>query len=219
MLDCSTILFDFDGTLVSSLDQWLISFKTALLHFEADLTGLSDEMVVRRCFYRAWEDVAADFGITPERQFPRYIEQRLADSFADVQLFPTTLDLLERCQQAGYVIGLVTSTRADPLLGTLARLKLDRYFETIVTGSDITHFKPHPEPVLLALRRLAKHPAEALFVGDAVPDIQAGHAAGTSTALFLPDVHRRFYDFDVLRATGPDFTFSDHAALMHYLGV
>ncbi len=212
-----TILFDFDGTLAPSLDQWFDAFKSALRHCEVDWSGMTEEALVQRCFYRAFEDVAADFGIAPERQFPQLVQRGLVQAYASVQLFPTTRELLERCKQAGYTAGLVTSTRADPMFGTLARLHLDRYFDAVVTGSDITHFKPHPEPIQLALKRLAKTPDQTLFVGDASSDILAGRAAGTSTALFLPESNRQYYDFDVLRATGPDFIFSHHTELMQYL--
>ena len=38
--------------------------------------------------------------------------------------------------------------------------------------------KPHPEPLLLALERLAASPDDAAYVGDSPYDMQAAKAAG-----------------------------------------
>jgi hypothetical protein len=55
--------------------------------------------------------------------------------------------------------------------------------------------------------------------GDSAADILAGKAAGTRTALFMPDDHRRFHDGDRLRATNPDFIFREHSELSGLLGL
>jgi phosphoglycolate phosphatase-like HAD superfamily hydrolase len=91
------------------------------------------------------------------------------------------------------------------------------YFSAIVTANDIINFKPHPEPVLLALRLTKSEPGEAIFVGDSTADILAGHAAGTDTALFYPPVHHKFYELETLTASRPHFVFGDYAELSTHL--
>jgi pyrophosphatase PpaX len=55
-----------------------------------------------------------------------------------------------------------------------------------VVGSDeVTHPKPHPEPVLRALALLGSDPARAVFIGDSRHDIECGRAAGVRTAAVL----------------------------------
>jgi len=48
----------------------------------------------------------------------------------------------------------------------------------IVTGSDITHGKPHPEPFLKAAAMVGVPPSECLVVEDTPAGILAGKAAG-----------------------------------------
>jgi phosphoglycolate phosphatase len=43
--------------------------------------------------------------------------------------------------------------------------------------------KPHPAPVLKAIRDMKSHTESALMVGDGIQDIQAGHAAGLRTCV------------------------------------
>jgi pyrophosphatase PpaX len=53
--------------------------------------------------------------------------------------------------------------------------------DTIVGCDSSTRHKPDPEPVRIALHRLACSPDDALFLGDSVHDIHAGNAAGVMT--------------------------------------
>ncbi len=55
----------------------------------------------------------------------------------------------------------------------------------IVGADEVTHPKPHPEPVLLALDRLGTKANDAVFVGDSRHDIECGQAAGVATAAAL----------------------------------
>src|SRR2546427_12309406 len=58
-------------------------------------------------------------------------------------------------------------------------------FDVIVGSDDVTHLKPHPEPVLAALARLGAAPETAVFIGDSRHDIECGRAAGVKTAAVL----------------------------------
>ncbi len=51
----------------------------------------------------------------------------------------------------------------------------------MLDGGDVERHKPHPEPVLKALRALGVEAAAAVMVGDAPVDIEAGRSAGTAT--------------------------------------
>lgn len=210
----NTILFDFDGTLTPSLELWLEAYQYALAACNIHLTP---QDIIRRCFYRANIDIAADLGIAPERDFTQIVEAGLAQAFGKAQLYPMARELLEGCKQAGYTIGLVTSSGAPLIARTLPNLGLTDFFDTVVCGSDVTNYKPHPEPVQLALARLGKSPEDTLFVGDTWMDMHAGRAAGTRTALYMPEDAAQFNDIDKLRASQPDFIFVDHAELIGYL--
>ena len=52
--------------------------------------------------------------------------------------------------------------------------------DTLITRDDGL-FKPAPDPLLLACRRLEVSPANAWMIGDGQYDVEAGHAAGMRT--------------------------------------
>ena len=53
--------------------------------------------------------------------------------------------------------------------------------DVLVCPDDVTHRKPHPEPMLLAASLLDCQPEHIAYVGDHRRDIEAGHAAGMQT--------------------------------------
>ena len=48
----------------------------------------------------------------------------------------------------------------------------------VVCGDSTPHLKPHPAPLLLAAKELDLPPADCVYVGDDLRDIQAARAAG-----------------------------------------
>jgi len=209
-----TILFDFDGTLLPSLDLWLRAFQHAISRYGREIP---EQTIIDRFYYRDYADVCAEFEFPNADEMEKHVHEGLTTAYESAELFDDARQVLDAVRAAGMKTGLVTSSPRLQVSTAMTRLGIDDKFDTIVTGDDIVNFKPHPEPVLLALSNLGEQPSETLFVGDYIFDVLAGNAAGTTTALFLPDRHTRFYDFDKLRATGPDLTFTSYRDLAHHL--
>ncbi|MFP5406131.1 MAG: HAD family hydrolase, partial [Gammaproteobacteria bacterium] len=50
----------------------------------------------------------------------------------------------------------------------------------LATEEDTVHHKPAPDPLFHALAAVGGRPDTAVYVGDAVVDLQAAHAAGVA---------------------------------------
>jgi pyrophosphatase PpaX len=203
----STILFDFDGTLTPSLELWVEGLRHAFAKFDK---FPSDDEIINRVLYRDYEEVVADFKLSSTEEFSQHVEVGLSESFARATLFEGVVEVLEECSNLKIKMGVVTSSPRVIVNRTLRKWKVHSFFKSIVTADDITHFKPHPEPVLLAMKRLKGLAPECLFIGDSMHDILAGQAAGIETALFFPDNHSQFYDYNALVDAGPDFIFRSY---------
>lgn len=210
----STILFDFDGTLTASLDLWLQAYRFAFAELGQ---AISDEVIVQRCFYRAFEEVVVEFSLPSKVQFAELVQLGLWEAFEHAKLFTGVREVLEYCRNEKFKLGIVTSSPRKIVERALLALNINAYFNSIVTADDIINFKPHPEPVLLALRNLDSSAYESLFIGDSVADILAGRAAGTQTGLFFPEAHDQFYDFERLIEAEPHFVFRHYDELIRWL--
>lgn len=86
---------------------------------------------------------------------------------------------------------LITRNSRKSVASVLAKHGLD--FEVLITRED-GKFKPDPEPLLLACRKLGVDPSEAWMVGDGNHDCAAGAAAGIRTVWISHNRERDFPD-------------------------
>lgn len=98
-----------------------------------------------------------------------------------VNNFQNTAEILKILKRKKIKIGIVTS-RLKNTKATLAAAGLKvNLFDVIITADEVKNTKPHPEGVLLALKKLKIKPSNAILVGDAIHDIEMGKNAGVKT--------------------------------------
>lgn len=127
---------------------------------------------------------------------------------AAVPMRSGAMSVLQHLVDRGIPLALATSARRPETWQNLTAAGLIGHFKTIVTRDDVTFPKPHPEPYLLAARRLGVPPDRCLAVEDSVTGATSALAAGMKTFL-IPD-HARTVTTSI-----PDaIVLSDLAALL-----
>lgn len=180
-----TLLFDLDGTLIDSIDLILRSYRhTMRIHRGEEppddvwLEGLGTPLSVQ---FRRWTDDDAELHAMVET----YREYNLAHHDELVRPYDGVVEQVLRLHACGKTLGLVTSKMRGGALKGLRLAGIEAAFDVVVGSDEVTHPKPHPEPVLIALERLGRRPAETVFIGDSRHDIECGRAAGVKTAAVL----------------------------------
>lgn len=93
--------------------------------------------------------------------------------------FPGVLELMGAARQAGNVkVGIATSSTREKSEAVLQSAGVPYTEMAYVTGSDVTHKKPHPELFLTAAEKLGLAPARCVVIEDAPNGIEAAKAAG-----------------------------------------
>lgn len=181
----TTFLFDLDGTLIDSIDLILRSYRhTMRTHRGVEppdavwMEGLGTPLWVQ---FRHWSNDEAEIRAMVET----YREYNLAHHDEMVRPYDGVVAQVQRLRADGKVLGLVTSKLRGGALKGLRLAGIEDAFTIVVGADDVTNPKPHPEPVLIALERLARTPAEAVFIGDSRHDLECGRAAGVATAAVL----------------------------------
>jgi len=87
------------------------------------------------------------------------------------------LDLLNFLRDRKVGLGVVSNKPQEFTDLILTRLGLAPYFGAVLGPEATVHKKPHPEPLLTALRKLGAGPSEAVMIGDSTVDIEAARAA------------------------------------------
>jgi HAD superfamily hydrolase (TIGR01509 family) len=112
-------------------------------------------------------------------------------------------DLLDYLRGHGVLVCLFTGKGRRTTEISLRRLGISRFFDLVVSGSDVQCHKPHPDGILRVLETYSLAPSGVLMVGDSLSDVQASKAAGVSMAGALWDSYNR----DGMVQAGVDFLF------------
>ncbi|MBQ0854345.1 HAD family hydrolase [Streptomyces sp. BH-SS-21] len=182
-IQADALLFDNDGTLVSSLD----SVYRCWSRWAAEYGITAEEFARVELHGRPAVEIAAD--LLPAARVPEAvvrIEQlEVEDVPGGVHLLPGTKALLDSLPADRWAV--VTS--ATRRLGEARLAEVGIRPKNLVAADDITRGKPDPEPFLLAARRLGVDPARCVVFEDAPAGLQSGRAAGMTTVA-LTTTHR-----------------------------
>lgn len=176
----TTILFDLDGTLINTNDLIIESFLHTLNHYypgkyeKEDVLPFMGPTLTET--FSSMDPEKTEEMITVYRKFNHEQHDLL------VKEFDTVYETVRTLKENGFKLGIVTTKILDTTRMGLDLTNLGQFFEVVVTMDDVTHAKPDPEPVLLALEKLGSLPEESIMIGDNHHDIDAGKNAGTLTA-------------------------------------
>jgi len=194
------VLFDLDGTLVDSIGLLVTSMEFA---FEGRTHRPPvDEWVAMigtplDAMLSNWAEGPDDVQMLRAR----YREFQLANHDAMTTAYPGAVETVRELHASGYPLAVVTSKLEVGARRSLKYVGIEECF-TVVVGIDHTErHKPDPQPVLHALTLLGVPTSRAVFIGDSTHDMNAGRAAGVTTAAALWGP----YDRAQLAPTAPDY--------------
>jgi sugar-phosphatase len=91
---------------------------------------------------------------------------------------PGAVEAVNALYDAGYPLAVTSSGIREYITLVLDRLGIADRFRVVITGADVMHGKPHPEPYLVTAARLAVPPAACVVFEDATVGVVAAKAAG-----------------------------------------
>ena len=171
------VLFDLDGTLIDSGPIILASMQHAvrtvlgrdILRDELGMTIGGQGIVAQM---QAIDVEHADDLLEAYKEHNDGLHETL-------EAFDELVALLPGLKAEGRKLGIVTAKRHRTVALALERFPaLADAFDVVVGFEDTERHKPDPDPVLLAVDRLAGTPGQAAYVGDSPFDIGAAKAAG-----------------------------------------
>lgn len=194
-LSFKAAIFDMDGVITNTMPYhfkaWEIAFRDVL-----DLTINERDIYLREGSKGAFalEEIFEQYGWSHDPEILQRLLDRKEEVFPQVvkvEFVPGALDFLEQINAAGFVMALVTGTSREELQHMLPGHVQD-HFSVIVTGTDVVHGKPNPEPYQKALEQLGLKPDEAFVVENAPLGLQSAKAAGLRCIALETSLPREF---------------------------
>lgn len=206
------VIFDIDGVLIDSIKANAIFFENLFKNIAG--AKYSRKEYIKRNYMTMW-DIIKYF--TKERSDQRIREiwkLALKSRYTHEHIkLPKDGVAVLRTLSRNYKLAVVTARQTAGVRPILRRYGYIKYIKTMVSFKDYKHPKPHPEPLLVALKKLKVKAKEAVYVGDMESDILCAKSAGVRSILY-----KRPYS--ILKKSKPDYTvksFKQLSALVNKL--
>ncbi len=181
----SSVFFDWDGTLVNSLEVIVRAHNHVRVAFGLEPWEMIDyfgtaSQSARDLYPKIYGDKAPD----ALKMVYAYLEEH---GSAQTKPLDGAVLLLEALKAKGIVMGVVSNKSHHLLLAEIKHMGWDHYFASIVGAGHAAADKPNPDPLLLAIKEagLTDAPEGLLYVGDTETDLRVADGTGCDSALLL----------------------------------
>jgi phosphoglycolate phosphatase len=174
-----TILFDLDGTLIDSTQAIVETFFWTFQQFNINFQGSSKD--IEQMIGYPLEDMYQHLGIKQELINDivlAYKQKYRQISISQTKLLDGAIESLELASSFA-TLGIVTTKTTQYTMPLLKHLDIWKYFKTIIGRMEVIHPKPHPEPILKALKKLnvTNSNNNVFMIGDTKLDLISANRA------------------------------------------
>lgn len=210
-MSIKTILFDLDGTVIDTNELITHSFE-----YTFDQYGLafSHEEILT---FNGPPLIETFTKINPNKaveMVETYREHNMKYHDEYVKVYPNVIETLQTLKERNKKLAIVTAKMRAGAIHGLEITGLKPYFDEIVTVDDVKHPKPHPEPVIKAMKALDGKPQSTIMIGDNYHDIESGKNACVKTAGVAWSIKGRAF----LESLKPDYMIEDMRELLTITG-
>lgn len=185
------IIFDMDGTLISTEEFHKLSAMAALQHFYPNITIDKD---------RAKKATTRSAGTTNRRSMEIILEEfelklsveelmkqkstelmKLYQSTSDFCLIDGVRELIITLHEEEYPLAVASSSPYEEIVYITERFQIRQYFDLLFSGDFVKNSKPAPDIFLETANKIHLPPQNVLVFEDSANGVKAAKAAGMFT--------------------------------------
>ncbi len=176
--DIKGVLFDLDGTLIDSLElhiqafQWIFQHEGIYVSREElePLLGMTPQDIIGKFLKNKSKKELWDLAIKKE--------EHLFELTEHINPLPGVVDFLKELKINGVITIVISSTHRSLVNRLLSTAGITQYFDDMVSGDEITHGKPDPEPFLIGIKKTGLKKNNIIGIGDSIHDIKSAFRSG-----------------------------------------
>lgn len=178
--DVKSVIFDMDGVITNTMPDHYRSWKTV---FKEEGLHVTYEDIYKREGQPGISSVRELFEkyqiVFDEKKAARILRKKenLFKEIVKIRFICGARNFLKHLYRRNMRLALVTGTSRHELYQILPASLRD-LFSVVITGNDVKHGKPHPEPYLRSLKGLKIKPSEAVVIENAPFGIRSAKQAG-----------------------------------------
>lgn len=169
------VLFDLDGVLINSEDLYTEFWEEVEKIYPTNIENFA-YIIKGNALFKILNTY-----------FPSEIHQDIINRVRDFEnqikypIYDGVVDFLELLKKQGIPTAIVTSSDDVKMNALYKEYPFFRqYFDVVITGSDVTESKPHPQGYLMAADKIGCASDDCYVFEDSIQGIAAGIAAGAT---------------------------------------
>ena len=190
------IIFDMDGVLFDSEPLGFEAMRRVMAGQGVAYTHADNDEFVGRTTLEECQVLTArhQLATDPRELTSEYVDILVGLIRQQPRPLPGVPGVLEALHAAKYRMALASSADLAVIGENLSALRLESFFEVIVSGTQVALGKPAPDVFVETARQLRVSPAACLVVEDSRNGLLAAKAAGMACAV-VPCSSTRHQDF------------------------
>ena len=193
-LNVHAVILDMDGVITNTMPDHFRSWKVILHKIGISVTHYDVYCREGQPGIHSVRELTAQYGKLLANGQARKILREKEIYFKKIvrlRFIPGVRTFLKQLHKNNFRLALVTGTSYHEMCQILPASSR-RLFSVIVTGSDVRHGKPHPEPYLLSLKKLGLKAADAVVIENAPFGIQSAKRAGLRCLALETSLPRKY---------------------------
>ena len=183
-----TVIFDMDGVIINSEAQHaraaLRTFRelgvNATPEFCSSFIGSSSKKMAETAIHDFSIDISVSELLEKLNQTKKEVHEE--EGYIPV---PFVTDLIKSLYKDGVQLAIASSSSPKEIETVVKKLGIKKYFEKLVSASQVKNPKPAPDTFLLALEKLGAAPEDTVIIEDSAYGVQAANAAKVTSIGYI----------------------------------
>ena len=186
------IIFDLDGTLIDSMPVWRGTGSNFLENHNFPVPENLMDVVKTQTIWQTAEYFRKDLGVPME---PKAIVDEIVESVVTayrhtIPLKEGAREFLEAMAEKGVRMCILTASEADYIMPALERLDIRKYFNYVLTCTELGEFKEDGKAYLTAMQKLGGTLENTVVFEDAHYAVKGAKSVGLPVYAALDDAVR-----------------------------
>lgn len=208
------LIFDWDGTLINTIDWITYCLQTAALRCGCVVPeAQAAKNVIGLSILEATSTLHPEVDEQTHANLVKsYADEYNSKQLSRMDLFDGTYEMLQDLKNLGYTLAVATGKTRKGLQAALDATQTEHLF-TVTLCADETRSKPDPLMLQQIMQETGKQPEHSLMIGDSVHDLQMANNATISSVAVCSGANSK----DVLQTFQPMLCLNDVSELLAYL--
>ncbi len=208
------VIFDMDGVLINSMPYHIRSWEDAFKEFNIKPTNTDLALHEGMSYKETIDILSKKYGVTLSATQKKKIhteKERILHSIFKFVIYKDIKPLLIYLKKQNLKLAVVTGSN-NQFAKNVIKKHFKEFFDEIITGDDVKHSKPSPEPYLDALKKLRFSAHQVIVIENAPLGILSAKRAHIKTIALQTTLPRK----ELARA---DMIFKNHKELLYYFRI